>query len=374
MKISIAGCGYVGLSLGALLCETHEVTFVDVSDDRIEKLSHYISPIRDEGIEAVLAKRPEYLATTDPKLGYGSAELIFICVPTDYSELEGRFDTSRIEEAMRAIDQVNENAVICVKSTVPIGYSRDLAAHYPNHPILFSPEFLREGHALEDNRNPSRIVVGHAGNDKEANLLANLLKENASTSPVVLVCGYEEAESIKLFSNTYLAMRVAFFNELDTYAKTKGFDATTIVKGVSLDPRIGDYYNRPSFGYGGYCLPKDTKQLLSSYDGVPEDLISATIQSNNTRKHFVAEQALLFSNGGSFGIDCLIMKPDSDNFRQSAALDILDELVRAGRTVYIYEPLLKEEAFRGATVVSDKDEFERLAQVKLRTLENRIDS
>lgn len=373
MRISIAGCGYVGCSIGALLCVSHDVTFVDVDPKRIEKLRFFVSPIKDKEIEEVLSKHPHFLATTDPKIGYSAADIVFICVPTDYAEEEGKFDTTRIEEAMKAIDEANPSAVICIKSTVPIGYTRELASRYPNHVILFSPEFLREGHALEDNRHPSRIVIGHDNSIEKANELASILKGNACTSPAVLLCAYEEAEAIKLFSNTYLAMRVSFFNELDTYAKTKGFNSETIVKGVSLDPRIGDYYNHPSFGYGGYCLPKDTKQLLSSYDGVPEDLISATIRSNKTRKQFILEEAKRLSKGRAIAIDRLIMKEGSDNFRQSAAVDILDNLIKDGYRVFLYEPLIEENEFHGAKVIREPAEFEALDALKLRTLLNRID-
>ena len=372
MKIAIAGCGYVGLSIGTLLCARHDISFVDISQSRIDQLKSFVSPIRDPEIERVFADRPRFLATTDPSIGYSAAQLIFICVPTDYSEEAGKFDTSKIESALEAIDRVNQDAVICIKSTVPIGYTRTLAAKYPGHAVLFSPEFLREGRALEDNRNPSRIVVGHGEAEESAKKVADLLKENACTSPAVLICDYEEAESIKLFSNTYLAMRIAFFNELDTYAKTKGFDANTIIKGVSLDPRIGDFYNHPSFGYGGYCLPKDTKQLLSSYGDIPADLISATIESNKDRKRFILRKAKELAKSKKVAIDRLISKPGSDNYRQSPAVEILEALVEQGYDVYLYEPLVNEPSFHGAKVIKDYEEFKELDALKLRPLLNEI--
>lgn len=358
MHIAIAGLGYVGLSLACLLSRQHDVTAVDVDASRIEKINAGASPIADPLIERYLSGRPRSLcATCEARAAYAKADIVVIATPTNYDDETHSFDTSSIESVLDLVATSGGHPTVVIKSTIPVGYTARISRRYATLRVLFSPEFLREGHALEDNLHPSRIVVGVTRpQDEEAAWdFAELLGEGAEEEDVpALVMGSTEAEAIKLFANTYLALRVSFFNELDTYAESKGLDARAIVEGVCLDPRIGDQYNNPSFGYGGYCLPKDSKQLLSNYADIPQNLIRAIVDSNATRKEFVAERVLA-REPQTVGVYRLVMKSGSDNFRQSAMLDVVRLVAERGVKVVVYEPTLDGNEALGHPLVSLDD-------------------
>lgn len=357
MHIAIAGLGYVGLSLACLLSQHNDVTAVDVDAGRVDKINAGVSPIADPLIERYLASRPDsLLATCEARAAYAKADVVVIATPTNYDDETHSFDTSSIESVLDLIATSGGHPTVVIKSTIPVGYTARISRRYATLRVLFSPEFLREGHALEDNLHPSRIVVGvtRPQNEEAAWGFAELLGEGAEEDVPALVMGSTEAEAIKLFANTYLALRVSFFNELDTYAESKGLDARAIVEGVCLDPRIGDQYNNPSFGYGGYCLPKDSKQLLSNYADVPQNLIRAIVDSNATRKEFVAERVL--ARGPQIvGVYRLVMKSGSDNFRQSAMLDVVRLVAERGVKVVVYEPMLAGNEALGHPLVSLDD-------------------
>lgn len=357
MHIAIAGLGYVGLSLACLLSQHNDVTAVDVDAGRVDKINAGVSPIADPLIERYLASRPDsLLATCEARAAYAKADVVVIATPTNYDDETHSFDTSSIESVLDLVATSGGHPTVVIKSTIPVGYTARISRRYATLRVLFSPEFLREGHALEDNLHPSRIVVGVTRpQDEEAAWgFAELLGEGAEEDVPALVMGSTEAEAIKLFANTYLALRVSFFNELDTYAESKGLDARAIVEGVCLDPRIGDQYNNPSFGYGGYCLPKDSKQLLSNYADVPQNLIRAIVDSNATRKEFVAERVL--ARGPQIvGVYRLVMKSGSDNFRQSAMLDVVRLVAERGVKVVVYEPTLAGNEALGHPLVSLDD-------------------
>lgn len=362
MNITIVGSGYVGLSNAMLLANQHNITILDIIQEKIEKLNQRISPIQDTLIQEYLGTGLSFNATLDKQQAYSNADIIIIATPTNYDEITHYFDTSSIEEVLLDISSFNTKANIIIKSTVPVGFTQKISNQYPKLNIVFSPEFLREGQALFDNLYPSRIVIGKTenfnGNCSEIVALFHnaAMKENI---PVIIMRS-TEAEAVKLFSNTYLAMRVAYFNELDTYCVTKDLNAKDIIQAISLDPRIGEYYNNPSFGYGGYCLPKDTKQLLANYQDVPQNLISAVISSNDTRKEFISEEIihrLHNVQGKVVGIYRLVMKNGSDNFRQSAILDIIERLKIQNIEILIYEPRLKTARFSGITVITDLQDF-----------------
>ena len=381
LSFAIAGTGYVGLSLACLLSQVGDVYALDIVESKVDAINQGISPIADTEIEAVLASRPETLrATTDPAEAYAGRDFVIVATPTNYDPDKNTFDTSSIESVLDELVRLRFGGTVVIKSTIPVGYTERVSARYPQLSIIFSPEFLREGRALADNLRPSRIVVGvpkleGAGNQAEperagkraalesaAGTFAAALKagadEDARESAPVLVMGATEAEAIKLFSNTYLALRVSYFNELDTYAQTKGLDARQIIEGVSLDPRIGDFYNNPSFGYGGYCLPKDSKQLLANFGDVPQNLIRAIVDSNDTRKDFIASQVIAM-NPKRVGVYRLVMKSGSDNFRESSIQGVIERLKAAGQNVLIYEPTYDGSEFNGAPVTRDLSELKR---------------
>ena len=366
MNITVAGLGYVGLSLACLLSKHNNVIAIDINENRVADINNGISPIKDAFIEAYLSDRPTSLrATTDVKKAYEIADYIVIATPTNYDDATHYFDTSSIESVLDLVKKINPHAAVVIKSTIPVGYTKEISAKYSELQIIFSPEFLREGHALEDNLHPSRIVAGiNEEADREAaQTFVNLLDEGSEGAGTeILITGSTEAEAIKLFANTYLALRVSYFNELDTYAKSKGLNACEIIKGVCLDPRIGTHYNNPSFGYGGYCLPKDSKQLLANFQDVPQNLIRAIVDSNNTRKQFIADQVLAMQPKivGAFR---LTMKSGSDNFRQSSTLDVIELLKAKSIKVIIYEPTSSETNLLGCTVVNDIELFRSLSDV-----------